>query len=646
MYQHFLPDFMSHSKEAATPLYSTATPLEVLEQRIAPATFLVTSLADSGAGSLRDAVDQANSRNGKDTIVFDKSAFTEGALVTLTTGEIAITDDLTIKGLGADFVTVSGNESSRIFRIDDGTAKMLKVSLSGLTLQKGYAGNDEGGGAIFSAETLSISDSVLTGNLSSGSGGAIHSNSSGDFTAKNLIVSANTAEDRGGGIYLLGGGGAKLSGVTVSGNFAVAGIGGIGISVAGAVTVEKSSILQNVSTGGDIGGMKLSSGDSSSKIVLRNTTISGNFAAGAVGGVLVDGGKASLDKVSVTDNSSQGAGGLASAGEGSLQIKNSQFLRNSASSVSGGGLYFNGSKPVTITGSKISGNTAAVSGGGIMLADGASLSISNSEINGNAAVTGAGLAATDGSLAGVAKSSISNNLSSGAGAGFLVSGSDSFVDIKASTFQGNVAIGNGGAGFADSAGAFKITASTFDANRSSNYGGALAAFQSGNLSVGKSTFYANIAVKGGGAIHTSGSIYDVKIDASAFIANRTTEPLSSGTAELNHFGAVTLTNSLFTRNHVAGNGGGVVLGGVGFKTLTANTMTQNEAGLSGGGVFVTASINEVKIVKGTISGNVAGFSGGGVANLVPGIPVQLSGVVISGNFAPLGPNTSGDVTYV
>lgn len=44
--------------------------VEVLEDRLAPATFTVTNTADSGAGSLRQAILSANAAFGADTIAF------------------------------------------------------------------------------------------------------------------------------------------------------------------------------------------------------------------------------------------------------------------------------------------------------------------------------------------------------------------------------------------------------------------------------------------------------------------------------------------------------------------------------------------------------------------------------------------------
>ena len=74
------------------------------------ATYTVTSLADSGAGSLRQAIADANANPGADTIVLSVT----GA-ITLTSGVLAITDSLTIQGPGAGRLAVDGNGISRVF---------------------------------------------------------------------------------------------------------------------------------------------------------------------------------------------------------------------------------------------------------------------------------------------------------------------------------------------------------------------------------------------------------------------------------------------------------------------------------------------------------------------------------------------------
>jgi hypothetical protein len=84
-----------------------------MSQPAACLTIVVTSASDAGTGTLRDAIAQANTSPGADVIEFD--AGLAGQTITLTSGELDITDDLTITGLGADQLTISGNNSSRVF---------------------------------------------------------------------------------------------------------------------------------------------------------------------------------------------------------------------------------------------------------------------------------------------------------------------------------------------------------------------------------------------------------------------------------------------------------------------------------------------------------------------------------------------------
>src|SRR5437764_615666 len=66
--------------------------LEALETRLVPATYTVTNTNDTGAGSLRDAVAQANANAGADTIDFDNT-FNSSQTITLTSGAITVAGD-------------------------------------------------------------------------------------------------------------------------------------------------------------------------------------------------------------------------------------------------------------------------------------------------------------------------------------------------------------------------------------------------------------------------------------------------------------------------------------------------------------------------------------------------------------------------
>src|SRR5262249_35782950 len=109
---------------------------ELLEDRTVPSTFTVTNLLDDGsAGSLRSAISQANAAPGPDTIAFGGGL--PGTVgLDPTRGELDITDSLTIDGPGADRLTVSGNDASRVFSVSGSTTE---VEIRDLTIAHGRA---------------------------------------------------------------------------------------------------------------------------------------------------------------------------------------------------------------------------------------------------------------------------------------------------------------------------------------------------------------------------------------------------------------------------------------------------------------------------------------------------------------------------
>ena len=89
------------------------------------ATITVTNTNDDGAGSLRQAIADAN--NG-DTINFGVAG-----TITLTTGELLVDKSITISGPGSDNLTVDGNFASRVFHVSSG----VTATIAGLTITNG-----------------------------------------------------------------------------------------------------------------------------------------------------------------------------------------------------------------------------------------------------------------------------------------------------------------------------------------------------------------------------------------------------------------------------------------------------------------------------------------------------------------------------
>jgi len=328
----------------------TASALNAVGFQDTLATLVVTSLADdNGAGlTLREAVVSANGNGVADTIVFDPSLFADGAMhtITLLTGELDIsgnnnTDAITILGPGADRLTVSGNNASRIFSAYNSTGATATANTSAATL----------------------SGMTLTNGLAANNGGAIRSFYSGNLTLDHMIVknSNTTYGGAGVGFYSSASGSLSISNSMIYGNTGSQGPGGIFANTStGSITIENSAIFNNSNNnpaaGGDIYG-----GGANLKAGYGTTTIS---------------------NVTFYNNTAQGGSGLAIAHTGI--VRNSTFMNNHANSASTsatGALWqstaapFNGS--VTLYNNIFSGNTAT--GGGSDVAD---LFIHNGSITG------------------------------------------------------------------------------------------------------------------------------------------------------------------------------------------------------------------------------------------------------------------------
>src|SRR4051794_8592490 len=107
--------------------------LEALEDRSLPSTFSVVNLHDAGAGSLRQAVLDADAHPGADVIRFAPNL---RGTIALTSGELSVTDDVTIAGPGAGKLTVSGSHASRVFHL---AGSATDAEIDGLTIADGLA---------------------------------------------------------------------------------------------------------------------------------------------------------------------------------------------------------------------------------------------------------------------------------------------------------------------------------------------------------------------------------------------------------------------------------------------------------------------------------------------------------------------------
>lgn len=260
---------------------------------------VVINTNDNGEGSLRQAIENANIFAGADSVSFAGTVFTDAAsdTIRLESGQLAITDDVTIQGTGANNLTVNGNNTSRVFNIS-GTE--TNVAIDALTITNGNAGAENGGGILVnSGNTLSLTNSNLSNNTAA-RGGAI--SSTGTATVTNSTVDSNQSVIGGGGIF--NSGTITVTDSTLSNN--VANANGGALASINTATIINSTISGNqANTSG--GGVS-----NSALLVLTNSTIANNTAdadndsAGDGGGVFKFGGTVTASNTIIASNSDLG----------------------------------------------------------------------------------------------------------------------------------------------------------------------------------------------------------------------------------------------------------------------------------------------------------------------------------------------------
>jgi len=372
--------------------------------------FLVSNTGDNGQGSLRQAILDANANPGADIISFDTSAgspFADGIpdTINLSSGQLRISEDLTIVGLGQDKLSIDALQNSRVFNIDDGNSNhLISVEIQKLRIVGGNVdGFFVGGGGIYNSETLSLIDCIVSGNKVGvlGDGGAGIRNRGGNLTLINSTVRDN---DSGGTALQLGGGGilndegrTTLKNSNVSGNSAIESGGGI-LIFNGVLDVVDSVIERNsLTTNGKGGGISNTNGT----VTLRNSIVRQNSA---------------LD-ITVASRNGFGGGIYNGLGSGNMTLIDSSVSNNTIQAgrgevVLGGGIV-NLSR-LTLVGSTVSGNSAHQiiplgQGfyGGIYNAG--TVKINNSTISSNTALNGVGGIGNDGILV-LNNSTVSHNI--------------------------------------------------------------------------------------------------------------------------------------------------------------------------------------------------------------------------------------------
>ena len=271
-----------HSHKAGCSAALTALLVLFVASFLAPtafaATFTVTSLADAGPNTLRQAILDAALNTEADVIEFELDAPIVGVTIVLAQSLNVINDDITIdgssepgvltgNGLTIPRVTVSGNGVGRVFFVDPtSTLELVELNIS-----DGDATSEttNKGGGIYNTGTLFVTTSNITNNTANIGGGIANDN--GTVTITHTTLANNTAATEPASFGVRGGGAvANDSGEVV-----------IDSSTLRDNTASSSSILIPDAFGGGI--MNISSIGPTGTVKMYNTTVSGNEAGDDAG---------------------------------------------------------------------------------------------------------------------------------------------------------------------------------------------------------------------------------------------------------------------------------------------------------------------------------------------------------------------------
>ena len=349
--------------------------VEKLEDRTVPNTYWVTNTLDAGAGSLRAAVAAANAHPGADAIRFKQPAW---GTITLAS-ELLVSDAVDIDGPGAGKLTVSGGGATRVLNIAAG----VRATVEDLTVANGKVTGTLGGG-ILNAGTLTLENSVVSGNaavrsgpptFAGGRGGGIEN--TGTLTLKRSTVTGNSSTQDGGGIHNAGAGVVVIDQSTVSGNTCTFDGAGIRSERGTTLTITDSTVSGNSASAFGTGGIA-----SGATLTVRDSLIAGNTSA-AAGMYLFGSGAVLISRSVIRDNgpsatSGSGVGGIWSFSSATVAIEDTDIRNNTGASA--GGLGFGSFaltrstvrnnagtglrvSSATVTESTISGNTGTTYGG-------------------------------------------------------------------------------------------------------------------------------------------------------------------------------------------------------------------------------------------------------------------------------------------
>jgi parallel beta-helix repeat protein len=558
--------------------------------------------------------------------------------------------DLAQRDWAANATTLDGNNVGPVVTAPAGTTVTTRID--GFTIRNGAGAYTNGNGVSCTSSSVTISHNTITGNRTSGYGGAIYSDFASAPTIANNTISGNTA-DFGGGIYSVN---ATITGNTITGNMATSSA----TSGAGGVFISSGTLANNVISGNsataDGGGV-----NTATAAVVNNTILS-NSAARNGGGVYCQN-SALLIGNTIAGNSASGGGGIY-CNASAPTIANTIVAFNSSGICKSGsyspilryncvygnpGYNYSGLADPTGTNGNISadpllpdvpGGNAHIQPGSpcVDAGDNGVVQAGWTDMDGQARILGArvdmgadesdgttwpqgptvirvsttGNDANDGASWAAAKKTVQAGLNAAPMGGQVWVAAGTYVERTRLTL--GVALYGGFAG-----GETDLSQRDPGANPTILDGNRLGSVVSIPVGMPASTRIDGFTIRNGSGTRGSGSylcgggIYcqsaSPTISNNTITANSVTDISGGGGGGIYcSGGAATITNNIVSGNSSRSVGGGLYCSGYG-GTISNNTIASNSSGSSGGGLYCSGPA----IVTGnSICGNDAADRGGGV----------------------------------
>lgn len=334
--------------------------------------------------TLRAAIQQTNDQPGLDVVNLPAGTYT---IDRPTFPQHTVTDELIIDGAGASSTIISQDGASRIFEVDAGTS----LDLRDVTVRDGVLAAD--GAGIRNLGSLILRRSVVKNNQAIGAhGGGIYAGATATSTVvlDSVIGTAaepNDAAGQGSGVSGGRGGGIavetgtlEIRGSLVEGNESsedtVQNFNGAGLYINQTglpATIEDSTIRGNKANLGNGGGLHYVGGGVTDSLLIRRSTISGNQAETAGGGIVANGTSATILDSTISGNTA--ANGGAAFVDGTVAFTRSTIAGNSRSVAAPAGVRAGGGTS-TFTATILENQNdenCGVLGGGTTVSGGASV---------------------------------------------------------------------------------------------------------------------------------------------------------------------------------------------------------------------------------------------------------------------------------